>query len=89
MLGEYDGHPFYIGMSSVGVMLDFIGAALIIYFGLWPALNIHETQYSEEQFKRRTERYLRLCLFGLILVITGFSFQLIDIAEAYHTRFLS
>lgn len=88
MLGEDGEFPFSIGISTVGIMLDFLGAVLIVYFGLWPALNINEPRYTEEQFKRRTRLFLRYCLLGLILVITGFSMQLLDIAETYNARFL-
>ena len=88
MLGEDGGFPFSIGISTVGILLDFLGAVLIVYFGLWPALNINELRYTEEQFKLRTRLFLRFCLLGLIMVITGVSMQLLDIAETYHTRFL-
>ncbi len=88
MLGEDGGLPVSFGIGTVGIMLDFFGAVLIVYFGLWPALKIQDMQFTEEQYKQRVRLFQRFCLLGLMLVITGFSLQLFDIAETYHARLL-
>lgn len=78
-----DSYSFLFSMNFYGVFLDFLGAVLIIYFGLWPAINITNSHYDSGEYKKRLRWCVRMCLVGLLLVLGGFTLQLVDITSIY------
>jgi len=84
MQDSSDWYSFLLNMNFAGVCLDFIGAVLIVYFGLWPALNLSNHHYSEVDFARKRRLCWRVCVVGLAFVIAGFSLQVIDISSKYN-----
>lgn len=73
----------FLSINSIGIVLDFIGAFLIIYHGLWPLLNLTNTRLSEAEFERRRVACWRRCIAGMILVGTGFGLQIAVIDQRY------
>lgn len=85
--GMEDFSLSFLSINSVGIVLDFFGAFLIIYYGLWPVLNLSNIRLSKTEFEYRRAACCRRCIVGLLLVTAGFGLQLVDIARKYPVPF--
>jgi hypothetical protein len=74
---------FLTNLYFLAIALDFLGALLIVGFGLWPALQIDNRHYNEDAFRQKRRMCCRGAVIGLILVVAGFALQLVDIAGKF------
>lgn len=75
----------FSSFNSVGIVLDFIGAFLIVYHGLLPLMNLTNTRLSEVEFERLRVLCWRRCVAGLVVVVAGFGLQITALAQRYVT----
>lgn len=68
--------------SFIGLTLDIIGALLIFYFGIQPALDKPAHTFSLETFIKDDKNFKRYKIFakaGIAILIAGFCFQIIGV----------
>lgn len=78
-----DSYSFLYTLNFLGLCLDFLGAMMIIYFGIWPTLNISNNYYGNDEYKHKVRCCARNCIAGLVMVVSGFILQLMDITSTY------
>ncbi len=62
--------------NTIGLVLGFIGALLVTFFGLPPIAVLSEASYVEMQVTTRIKVYGWISRLGLLLIAVGFVLQL-------------
>nr|WP_159373702.1 hypothetical protein [Cupriavidus taiwanensis] len=69
-------------LNVTGLILGFIGGLMVTFFGLPSIGLLNEGMYVEIEVTRRMRVYNGLARLGLVMIMTGFLFQLIPAVKA-------
>ncbi|MCP1175630.1 hypothetical protein [Ralstonia chuxiongensis] len=69
-------------LNIIGLIVGFIGGVMVTVFGMPSIGLLNEGMYVEIEVTLRMRIYNRLARLGLVMIMTGFLFQLIPAVKA-------